>query len=419
VEYRESPATYIFALLDGCVACSARMGNFDLPSELVDPLLDGLREMLEKTTYDVVCARHVLHLTTADAHEITFGDITVVPRKSSQDYTGLRNRIQSEIAGAARAWNRDVPTPFGSPNALLIVRRTTNGPDPYRDRESLSAELERFLLLARLLTSGTAHSAYEISGMPTLIAPMKPLMQKFQSSEMPQLVRRTVRLTGDEGAALKALGDLVETAEVKRAGMATTSFDVALRKFNYSGAGGGLYEQLVDLATALEAVLIGTEDENEGLSLRLRTRSAALLATENDPAGDLYNDVTQLYALRSKLVHGGQIKINDLRKTISKVSTVAAEDTTDQRFGIGLALAVDRMRDIVRRAILARLCLAEKPDHLWPFEGNISVDAVLSDDSKRAAWRTHWRERLAALGVWAAADRADEAVDFLTPDNGE
>jgi len=67
------------------------------------------------------------------------------------------------------------------------------------------------------------------------------------------------------------------------------------------------YEQLVDLATALEAALIGAERETEGLTLRLRSRVAALLATDDDPARALFDDVNHLYGLRSKLVHGGQI----------------------------------------------------------------------------------------------------------------
>ena len=43
------------------------------------------------------------------------------------------------------------------------------------------------------------------------------------------------------------------------------------------------------------------------------------------------------------------------------------------------------MRDLVRRAILARLCLAAKPDPLWPFAGDATVDAILADDAQRAA----------------------------------
>ena len=53
-----------------------------------------------------------------------------------------------------------------------------------------------------------------------------------------------------------------------------TSFDVALSKFNRSHFDDRPYEQLVDLATALEGTLIGTVKETEGLTLRLRSRTA-------------------------------------------------------------------------------------------------------------------------------------------------
>ena len=195
--------------------------------------------------------------------------------------------------------------------------------------------------------------------------------------------------------------------------MVATSFDVASSKFNLSHSSDSPYEHLVDLATALEAVLIGAERDTEGLTLRLRTRVATLLATEDDPAKSLFDDVGQLYGLRSKIVHGGQIKQKDLRRLIGRISTVpkgAAED----RFGVALGYAVDRMRDLVRRAILARLCLAAEPDPLWPFDGETAIDAILADDMRRTAWRERWHARLAALGVEYAADRPGSAVDFLS-----
>lgn len=143
---------------------------------------------------------------------------------------------------------------------------------------------------------------------------------------------------------------------------------------------------------------------------------AALLATDDDPARALFDDVNQLYSLRSKIVHGGQIKLKDLRKIIDRISTVpdgAAED----RLGVALGYAVDRMRDLVRRAILARLCLAAEPGPLWPFAGDTAVDGILADDAQRAAWRTHWHAHLAALGVEYAAGRPRSAVDFISPED--
>jgi hypothetical protein len=64
------------------------------------------------------------------------------------------------------------------------------------------------------------------------------------------------------------------------------------------------------------------------------------------------------------LVHGGQIKDKDLRKAIRAISTVP-DDAVERRFGVAVGYAIDRMRDLVRRAILARLCLAVQPDPLW------------------------------------------------------
>lgn len=75
------------------------------------------------------------------------------------------------------------------------------------------------------------------------------------------------------------------------------------------------------------------------------------------------------------------------------------------------------MRDLVRRAILARLYLAAEPDSLWPFDGDTAVDAVLADDMRRAAWRERWHARLAALGVEYAAKRPRSAVDFLSQED--
>jgi hypothetical protein len=91
--------------------------------------------------------------------------------------------------------------------------------------------------------------------------------------------------------------------------------------------------------------------------------------------------------------------------------------TGDRAFGIAAGYAVDRLRDLVRRSILARLCLAAEPDPLWPFIGRTSIDASLSDDEQRAAWRARWHERLADVRAEAAAGPPPSAVDFLSPED--
>jgi hypothetical protein len=69
---------------------------------------------------------------------------------------------------------------------------------------------------------------------------------------------------------------------------------------------------------------------------------------------------------------------------------------------------------LVRRAILARLCLAAGADPAWPFDGYTPVDAILSDDAKRASWRARWHEKLEELGVAGAGAPPRSAVDYLS-----
>jgi hypothetical protein len=126
--------------------------------------------------------------------------------------------------------------------------------------------------------------------------------------------------------------------------------------------------------------------------------------------------VRELYALRSKLVHGGRIRERELRRSIERISTVPGERPT-MTFWVALGHAIDRMRDLVRRAILARLSLAAEPNPVWPFAGPPSVDALLSDDSTRAEWRSLWHARLEDLGVAAAALPPIAAADFLSQED--
>jgi hypothetical protein len=402
--------TYMFSLLEACVALCARNQSDDPDGPEVDASIDELLAVLGADSYEAVCCRLVSHLTTTSGGLVQLGNVTVVPE--TEEYGVLLRRVAEEIPLAFSAFNREEPRPYDPPHSLLITREKSQR-DPYGASEDLSGVLERFLLLVRLLTAGTVQSYYEVSGTTSVVSRMGPIVGTFRKGLLDSLVRRTVRLAGDEADAFEALGKLIDAADVKRAGMAATSFDVALGKFHGSHNPDNPFEHLVDLATALEAILAGGESDSEGLTLRLRSRVAALLATEDDPAKSLFEDVGLLYGLRSTLVHGGQIKQTKLRGIIGRISTIPAEEA-EKRFGIATARAVDRMRDLVRRSILARLCLASEPDALWPLGGGTPVDAILADDSARAVWRGRWRDRMAQLGVEAAAGPPRAAADFLS-----
>jgi hypothetical protein len=272
--------------------------------------------VLDSPTYEVVCCRFVSHLTTADHTEITLGHVTVVPE--SDGFGGLMGRIAAEIPRGHSAFNREEPRPFAKPHTLLVIRERTDHADPHEVAQRLSNKLERFLMLARLFTAGTVYSNFEVSGITTSVSRMTPHLSDLRGSRA--LVRRIVRPTAGDSAAFEAIGALVDEADVKRDGMAATSFDVALVRFNSSHHQENHYETLVDLATALEAILAGGENDTEGLTLRLRNRTAALLATDHDPATAIFGDVGVLYGLRSKLVHAARSSKATCAATLDDVS---------------------------------------------------------------------------------------------------
>ncbi|MEW1808407.1 hypothetical protein [Pseudarthrobacter sp. NPDC080039] len=414
-KHAQFASTFIFSFLEAAIARCAFSEDFEAGSSGVIESITELINVLDASSQEIICVRSVTHLTTVDGNELEIGGIKIIPE--SARYDDSAEHVCGEIPGAPSAWNRELPWRFDPPHALLVTRESVEDPgDFYGAGRLLSARLERFLRTIRILTSGTVQTAFEITGPSTLTSPMSPHLHEFGKTTLMgrALVRREVKLTGNEAQAIEAIGKIIDSAEVKRDRIVATSFDVAMKKFNAAHVQGSLFDQLVDLATALEAALIG-ENEGEGLTLRLCSRAAALLSQTDDSSTAIFNDVKQLYLIRSKLVHGGQISEKDLGNLFKKLSTMP-QHGIEGHFGIALAHAVDRMSDLVRRAILARLCLAEGPQPKWPFAGGVAVDAQLSDDDQRRTWRKLWHDRLIALGVGESAKRARAAVDMLIPE---
>ena len=69
-------------------------------------------------------------------------------------------------------------------------------------------------------------------------------------------------------------------------------------------------------------------------------------------------------------------------------------------------LALDRWRDLLRRAILARIALVSASGHPWPagrkVPGKLDVDEILLRSVDREGWRDHIREFWIQQGLPAA-----------------
>jgi len=185
------------------------------------------------------------------------------------------------------------------------------------------------------------------------------------------------------------------------------SLSIAVARFNRSFGEMDWQERLVDLSVALEAAM-GQEDATAEVLLRLRNRAAALLADRADDAGQIYDDLGVIYDLRSRVLHGSSQRSEKLLASISKVPATASGVMP----GIKVELLIDRCRDLVRRAILARLFLAQGAKPAWPLRGSKDLDKRLADDAERKRLRQLWRNGLRRIGLATAASPCVDPVAF-------
>lgn len=89
-----------------------------------------------------------------------------------------------------------------------------------------------------------------------------------------------------------------------------------------------------------------------------------------------------------------------LLKEVRKISTIPA-GLPDRK---SVAHAVERLRDLVRRSLLARICLATGDTPLWPLGADTGVDAAMVDDFRRKSLREAWRGTLSGIDAIASAN---------------
>ena len=399
-KHAEFSLHYLLNFIEAAFRRCAESDNFDANDDGVTASILEMFDVLEAPEHSLAVVRAVSHVQTHDGGPLIIAGVEVVPETSRDDHDFLLGQCRRHVPGSGGAFNRELPFVFAHPHATLSVRSGTGTErDTFGTLRAASRQVDRFLLLLRLLTGTTADSHFEVQGPTTLVGPIHPTVYRYPHQESMPLVRRSAVLGGTFEAPLQALGSMIDSLQVKRENMAAASFDVAIDRFTASYEGDGL-AIIVDLATALESILIDSADGNDGITSRLKHRAAALLATQDDTVANVFGDIGALYGLRSALVHGGNLSRTTLRNKVLGISTVTAKDW----FGVAVAEAVDRMRDLVRRAILARICLASGEKPLWPFNPKTSLEVTFADDVRRAELRTAWRAVMGEIGALKAAD---------------
>jgi hypothetical protein len=286
--------------------------------------------------------------------------------------------------------------------------------DHWETTRLLNDRIGVFALAVRLATGSTGPNRMVWMGEPSWIHVEMPEAHPQVENTIMEHWRRVAVLKPDDLPGLSALvaliGQTEQPSDSKGKKQASGSaVAIALGRFSRTFTGMSWQDTVLDLATALEACL-GPENKEE-IGLTLRTRAAHLLGRDNPARADeIFRDVADLYNLRSNLIHGNA-QLKPTPQELCDARGYAHSLPSDR-----LQALLDRWRDIVRRAICARLLLADTRcgDALWPLVGNqVAVDRYLVRQDTRGEWCQRLVDEASALGLPLLVEPAPPLLDYL------
>jgi hypothetical protein len=169
-------AHFIYSFLEGSIAVIAdREGLFESNAQSLNETFEQLIYILESTESTTTSCRAMSHLTTETGKPIHIGDFTVHPENGSFD--SMIEITEGLVPNARNAFGLKVPNFYDPPHSLIVrsvavneVSETDYFYDTYLLANNLTAEIEKFLLLDRLLHSGSHQSCWQLIGESALVS---------------------------------------------------------------------------------------------------------------------------------------------------------------------------------------------------------------------------------------------------------
>jgi hypothetical protein len=393
------------ALVEAAVAAATVADDpYDVASPSVQRVLDEFVEKLQATPRStvlvVVSDLDVEHATVPPGEEDRLGESLEIAGVRVVRVENKPERfIEQALPSAGYEVERTDVVAYPGP-AVLLISNVVSADDTDARLAIGRARVTRLLAALRLATATTARALLVADGEPDRVHRYRPQITPLRQPWF-RYGHRPVTIINADVTPIEELCALVEQVE-----SSTTSLRLALGRFGRSldETSTNLPDQVVDISVGLEAALAGREKTE--VSLRLRLRAAQLLSTDADRPEQIFADVRELYDLRSTIVHGATLTEAAIEKAIRKVSGTARGRGAAEIY----TLALDRWRDLLRRAIVARIALnsATPPWAVGRREAQVDVDQHLSSDEGRIEWKRHVRDYWAERGLASVVDAAPQ-----------
>ena len=398
-----SAKDYAIGLLRGVVANVTVEGLYPLRAQ--PDLMDLVEELLQLVdTWDQTI-RSIRLLTDIDVSEVAGSMVAGVRLEPVRD---LQQTLSRELKEAVTAVDRIHVSLWSREPRALAITEVTDARDAWQLALNVRPRLHYVATALRLLTGATISQSVEVYGQPTMVHATDPMAFEVDP-ESGTLWRRIGALQPADLAGLRGLVEILERLD-KRPPRELPSLVVAIGRFNRAHRPAGWQDLVVDLAIGVEAAL-AAPGEREDLTLALRSRAAHLLASPEDPTPEIFKHVGELFKLRGSVVHGSIVPESEWTRIFAKrgINQVLVGDR--------LAITMDRWRDLLRRALLARLLLSGvsvSSDGPWPLRGGKgSIDGQLVGAAGRHEWRVLMRKRARELGISRALLPAEPLRDLL------
>jgi hypothetical protein len=410
----KDPEEYVRAFVSAVIAEGIiRQGRVAVRSRATTAMLHELHRAAtqEGQTFGVLWLIGEVDFRPVDREKV--GGITLLRPTNPPEF--LVSRL---LPGALWAHDRGYPMPGAKHTGLLWASGAGTG-HHWDVSMPLNNGMGRFMQALRLATAATSVERMVWLGEPSMIhVQSQEAWPQAEDGPIDSWWRRVATLTPDHLLGLRRLTATMDRLEApsvaKQKKGALPAIVIAIRRYSRSHRLALWQDTVLELATALEACL-GPSDKRQEIGLTLRTRAAHLLAhDDSEQAETIYRDLTDLYNMRSDIIHGNP----EWTRTPEKLWTDRGYAHIFERDRTHVLL--DRWRDIVRRAITARLLLGDATlgdGALWPLSGEEPpVDRLLTRRDRRDEWRARIVDGAAAYGLPLLADAAPPLIDYLHND---